>query len=676
MYTSQRRLWLTLVVTTVIVWQCNAAGQAAAPSLEVFPASDMIRVFEDGYGWTAGPAGELSVLGVRNEILSAQCVVRANANLEGLTVVVSPLQHAENAATLDAESVQWNFVDGIFIEENTPKLVKSDLTRPAPAHFPDVLGQQRELSLAAGSLKTVYLTIRIPRDLPAGEYRGTVGVQAGDARAELPLVVSVYPLTLPDERHVMVTEWFSTNQFQRHHGVDPGDSDAFYRMLAVYAENMAEHRQNVFRVSLGLIRTTRGSDGQLRFDFSAFDRWADVFWNTGRMDLLETGFVARFGEGGWSSTEVRLSDFDVRDESTGKNVRVAGKDFLPTFLPALVAHLREKGWLEKTVFHICDEPSNHNVMAWREASDFVHRHAPELRRIDAIETTHCLDRLEIWVPKLDHLATWQPAYEEAQRRGNELWHYTVGIFQQGSLPNKTADVALIESRILHWLNYRYGLSGYLHWGWNVWTEDPIGAPGRHRGDGWHVYPTQGGVLNSLRWEQMRNGLQDYECLWLLESKLAAVKATALSPRIAELIEPRRRGVEIATQVVSTYSQFTRDPEILLAARRQAIEEAVDLDVKPRVVLQTNPLEHSAVANNCAIDVHGWAEPGSTLKINGRETSVAEDGLFLAQVPPSREGTITVEAVHGEARKSLVRRFRLAHDPSGGPVLSRSARVAP
>ena len=161
---------------------------------------------------------------------------------------------------------------------------------------------------------------------------------------------------------------------------------------------------------------------------------------------------------------------------------------------------------------------------------------------------------------------------------------------------------------------------------------------------------------------MRNGIQDYECLWLLEDKIASLKASPLSPRVAELIEPRRRGVEIASRVVPTYREFTRDPEILLAARRQAIEEAVDLDVSPRVILQTNPLEHSTVANNCAIDVHGWAEPGTTLKINGDETPVAEDGLFLVQLPPSQEGTITLEAAHGQARKKLVREFRLAHEP--------------
>ena len=51
---------------------------------------------------------------------------------------------------------------------------------------------------------------------------------------------------------------------------------------------------------------------------------------------------------------------------------------------------------------------------------------------------------------------------------------------------------------MHWLNYRYGLTGYLHGGFNAWTDDPINAPGQHRGDGWHVYPERDGLLNSLR----------------------------------------------------------------------------------------------------------------------------------------------------------------------------------
>ena len=648
-----------LVVGTALL---GARAPAAGPPLDLFVASDAVRVFEDGYGSAQSPPAEVRVFGLRGEVISAQCVVRAHQDLEKATVSIGPLHHHGGAATIPAEDVRWRFVRSIAIDENTPKLRKPDLLRAAPARFPDCLVEDRFASVAKGSLKAVYLTIRIPAGAEPGEYRGEVAVSSDAARASLPLVLTVYPLALPEERHLLVTEWFTTSTFQRHHGVDPADPEQFTKMLRVYAENMADHRQNVFRVSLGLIEPTLSAGGKLRCDFSRFDRWAQVFWDTGRMDGLETGFVARFGEGGWSSHKIALRDFAVKDEASGKTRRLPGKEFLPLFLPALVDHLRQKKWLDKTLFHICDEPSDHNVMGWREASDFVHRCAPELRRIDAIETPHCRNRLEVWVPKLDHLAAWQDAFEEAQREGNELWFYTVGIYQAGSLPNKTVDVPLIESRLLHWLNYRYRLKGYLHWGFNAWTDDPINAPGKHRGDGWHVYPKPGGLLDSLRWEQMRAGIQDYECLWLLDHNIGRLRA-GLSPRVAELIDPSRRGVEIASQVVRTYSDYTRDPAVLYAARRQAIEEALDLERSPRGIVQTNPPEHAVLANDTGIDVHGWAEPETTIQINGRETPVAPDGLFLEQVHASKEGTITVEAQKGKDRKRIVRKFRLQFEPA-------------
>lgn len=647
---------LALAVTVVA-----SPARAADEAMELFAVSDAVRVFEDGYACPE-PGKKIELLGLRGETVSAQCVVRAKEDLEGVSAAIGPVK-SEGGAVLAAENVGWNLVEGIAIEKNTPKVLKSDLIRPAPARFPDCLGEARQCMVKKGSLKAIYWTIRIPRDAQPGTYQAEIAVSAGAKRSVLPLTLQVVPLVLPQQRHVLVSEWYSTHQFQKHHGIDPKDVEARYRMLRVYAENMAEHRQNVFQVSLHLIRTTRAADGKLRCDFSEFDRMAQVFWDTGRMDRLETGAVAHFGKvngkEGWGSTEILLSDGWVRDDTTGKSIKLPAKEYLPQFLPLVVAHLKEKNWLDKTVLHIADEPSNHNVMPWREASDFVHRCAPELRRIEAIETTHFDNRLEVWVPKLDHLATWQQAYEAAQRRGNELWFYTVGIFQAGSTPNKTVDVPLVESRLMHWLNYRFGVAGYLHWGYNHWTDDPWNAPGEHRGDGWHVYPKKGGLLNSLRWEQMRNGLQDYECLWLLEDAIAKIKA-AQSPRVAELIQPRQRGIEIASQVVRGYSDYQRDPAVLHAARRQAIEETLALECSPRVIFQTNPYEHEAVPNNSNLDVYGWAEPGTQIKLNGREIPVADDGLFLAEMTASREGKITLEAKRGTAQKTIVRSFRLMY----------------
>ena len=172
-----------------------------------------------------------------------------------------------------------------------------------------------------------------------------------------------------------------------------------------------------------------------------------------------------------------------------------------------------------------------------------------------------------------------------------------------------------------------------------------------------MYPKRDGLLNSLRWEQMRNGIQDYECLWLLANKISQMRGT-LSPRVADVIQPSERGVEIAAQVVRSYGDYTREPAVLYAARRQVIAELLDLDVSPRVILQTNPPEHTAVFRDCAIDVHGWCEPGTKITINGREIPVASDGLFLEQLSASANGKITVEAVGDKGHKTMVRAFEM------------------
>jgi hypothetical protein len=130
----------------------------------------------------------------------------------------------------------------------------------------------------------------------------------------------------------------------------------------------------------------------------------------------------------------------------------------------------------------------------------------------------------------------------------------------------------------------------------------------------------------------------------------------MSPRASSLLEPARRGVEIATSVVRTADDYSNDPNVLYAAKKQIIDELLGLDQTPRLIVQTTPLEHSRVADGAAIDVYGWAEPGTRITINGAVVPVAEDGLFLENVSLSSRKTITVEAQQQNARKQVVRHF--------------------
>jgi len=119
-------------------------------------------------------------------------------------------------------------------------------------------------------------------------------------------------------------------------------------------------------------------------------------------------------------------------------------------------------------------------------------------------------------------------------------------------------------------------------------------------------------------------------------------------------------VEIASQVVKTMSDYTREPQVLYAAKRQIIDELLALDATPRVLVQTNPPEHSTVANDCTIDLYGWAEPGTRIIVGGTEVPVSADGLFMENVSLARDNKVVVEAELGKNKKTITRSFEVLY----------------
>lgn len=658
-----KRTWkLINPMIFTIVFLMLGPGTISAQVFKLNAVSDLKRIFEDGYSLPE-LSDTLKIFGIRGEVISGQFVIQTKKNITGTTVSVGPLADMKSGNIFPEKNVKWNFVGSVPLTVNTPNQPAAALVRLAPALFPDYLMEEREISVKPKTVQSVWITFNVPENTDAAIYTGEITVKSRQGDVKLPLSVNIYPLTLPSARNLKVTEWYSTNKFEKFHGIKDKYSDAWFSMLSKYADNMVEHRQNVFHVPMDAVLISKENDGGLSFDFTRFDQIADVFWDTRKMDYLETGEIARFGNNAWFSSDIRLQDFQVLNHSTGKVEKMAGNDVAPYLLAAVESHLREKGWLSKTLFHVKDEPSMHNSVSWREMSAYIHKYAPDLVRIDAIETTNLLKDIEVAVPKLDAFGTWYESYREARKAGVELWFYTVGIYQGSLFPNKTIDMPLIDSRILHWLNYRFDATGYLHWGWNQWSDEPFREIGMHIGDGWHVYPTKDGVLNSLRWEQMRNGIQDYECFKMLEDKICNLK-DSLGKR-ADWIEPERRGHEIAAQVVQTIQQHSDDPAVLYSSKKQLIEELIEFDKGPMVYVQTNPLENSTLTEHSSVEVFGWTEPGTRIVINGRDMPVSAQGYFFEQFGGEVIDTtkiaitqkmIKVVAINSKGTKDIIRKF--------------------
>jgi len=646
----------------------TAHSQLSAQPFELMAVSDLVRIFEDGYNLPPGK-DTLKLFGIRGEVISGQGIIRTRKNLTNVTLKTGELNDFSKGIPLPSGIVQLNFVGSVPIMKNTPNQPDRVLIRKTPARFPDFLMPEMEIDVPGKTIKAFWISISIPEECLAGDYESLIRVKCDQGERSLPLQLKVYPFNLPKERHLKVTEWYTTDHFKKFHDIDEKYSEKWFNMLRRYADNMVQHRQNVFQVPMSSIGISQSGDGTFLFDFTRFDQIAQVFWDTGKMDFLETGELARFGDKGWSDTEIHLRSFELTDLKSGQKITLPGDGVIPHLLPAFENHLKEKGWLSKALFHIKDEPSLHNAIAWAEMSRYMHRYAPDLRRIDAIETSYILDEdiLEIAVPKLDAFRSWHPSFEEWADRGNELWFYTVGIYQGSLLPNKTIDVPLIDARLLHWLNYRFDATGYLHWGWNQWyTSDPFIEIGEHVGDGWHVYPSKDGVINSLRWEQMRNGIQDYEYFVMLEDKIGHLKDSLGAS--FDWIDPKQRGKEIAAQVVPDLKEHTHDPDLLYKAKREVLKELFLLEASPKTYVQTDPWVNSEITNHSSVAVYGWAEPGSRVDINGTEIPVDERGLFLEQfggdfIDPTKIPLgyqIRIRVVKGIDSKEIIRPFRVEY----------------
>src|SRR5260370_29066481 len=225
---------------------------------------------------------------------------------------------------------------------------------------------------------------------------------------------------------------------------------------------------------------------------------------------------------------------------------------LREFLRQLRNHLKEKGWLGRYVQHIHDEPHGAEMPIYRRFVHIVSEELPGVPTLDAISLRENISDQEettIWVPKLGTFDEGMNAIAVHKARGGQSWYY-ICLDPRGKYLNRFIDYPALKVRLLPWVNYRYKLTGYLHWGGNFWTDRPLenvqpdwgGGFFLPAGDNAIVYPdpADDGVFVSERLEVMREGIEDYELL--VES----------ARRVPECTDA------LARTVIPTFTEYLRD----------------------------------------------------------------------------------------------------------------------
>lgn len=480
----------------------------------------------------------------KGEVASVQIVVKADAPVQNMRAEVTSI--SSETAVLNGKTGWVGYVH-VGRSYNPPS---KDIIRSQSGFFPDPILPDSAFSVGTGEPQPLWITVPTAAETEAGLYKGTVKItgEIGNRKKSWTkdFFIRVYPVTL-EKSPLFITNWSAhfnpvTLSFLNNNEPVEGYSPLYWELIEMHAEMMASHRQNVHRIYPVWHTLYKYENGKYTFDFSRFDKEAEIFDAVGALERIEGGHLA-WRSGAWDDpffVEVPLPDNEETRElrvspnptKVENGIRFTllpvdderAKNFLTQFLPALKEHLEKRGWLDRYMQHISDEPTAKNADSYVAISNYIRQFLPGVKILDAILTSKELaGAIDVWIPQLDILHRDFNFYKELKKEGKEIWFYTC-VGPRGNYANRFIEQPLNQTRYLHWINYKYDVTGYLHWGLNYWVKDQLHADAsRDRGrlpagDNCIIYPGYRKLYSSIRFEAMRDGIDDYQLLKMVEKK--------------------------------------------------------------------------------------------------------------------------------------------------------------
>ncbi|MCW5981629.1 MAG: DUF4091 domain-containing protein [Bryobacteraceae bacterium] len=559
-----KRSYVTAAILMAVVL---SVGCARRPAIEYWFVDSLTKVFPDD------PAGK--------ERLKAATFHAARGSNASIQLALRPTYHAGNVYVdalalkgpgLPMETARVRWVEYVVVTTNTQNTPDDELLRKAPALFPDALFTEFPISIPKDQTRSVWVTVRVPANQQPGEYAGQLRLrQATDTVASIPYKLVVREAVVPAKPPLAVTNHFNMSDahVSQFYGCSPYSS-AWWSLVTNYARFQAGYYQNSVRANPVELVSVDAPGGAFRYDFSNFERFVETFEAAGVKGYIE-GENLMERERRRDST-VMTSAWVV--EGGKPELRAIPYDdpraqrFLNSFLPALYQRLQERGWTKKYLQGILDEPNQWEIKAFLDTAEKVRRLMPGVRTIEPVglrqDVGFMKKTVDIWTPLL---GTFDDKMDLLRKHvtedGGELWFYTC-LSPRGRYPNRFIDTALLKTRILHWMNFKYDFRGYLHWGGNHWGPEPLkdtqpvinqGRTYLPPGDAYITYPNRAGrsLYSSIRLEQMREGIEDFGLLTELAKK-----------------DPERAKA-IAYEAVQSFQEYVRDPAAFRAIQLKLLD---------------------------------------------------------------------------------------------------------
>lgn len=478
------------------------------------------------------------VTGWRNERLNAQVVVWSKDSLLDLHVEISDLK--SNEGTIGADAIQTYFVRNVLADEFLGGCGYKTKSHETAHLLADCLEDIKAFNMSAKSARGIWFTIDIPKDALPGLYSTGITVRSKGGKSRiLSLEVEVLDRVLPDASDwtYHLDLWQNPYASARVHELELWSGQHFASMEPLY-KMLAGAGQKCITASIvhkpwggqtfdhfeSMVKHSLKEDGSWDFDYSVFDKWVSFMMDLGITEQINCYSLIPWGNQLWYFDEsLEVDTFLVASATSAEFA-----SYWTPFLEDFAGHLKEKGWYDLTTIAMDERPQEDMLSAIHLIQEHAGLKITSAANYSPGTSEHVYD-LSV-AP--GHLLE-EEVLEQRRLKGQITTYY---VCCADEFPNNFTYSPPAEGVWQGWYAFAKKQDGFLRWAYNSWVEDPIHDT-RFRtwpaGDTYFVYP---GPKSSIRWEKLREGIQDFEKLRILTEELEESQTPEAKLQLQQLEE--------------------------------------------------------------------------------------------------------------------------------------------
>ena len=598
----------------------------------------------------------VEISAARNEYEPFQLALRPEAPMTNVSVGISDFARS-GGGMISSTNVTLTMVEYVPVTElhNALENCFGDTADPlVPLTGP--------FNAPAHTNTTVWFTVQVPKDVPGGIYIATVNIAHTGGAFTVPVRLKVYDFSLSDATH---TDHHANVVIDNLWHQPKNDTDR-RAIWDLYLQNMARHRTAPYMAQTfaQFTFTYDPASGVFNHDFTDYDaalsRYLDDFhftvfqWVDDNRETFGVGNVQRYAQ----------------DAGGNRIINPAFKPLFPGLAQPVMRHLIEKGWFEKAYSYWIDEPQLDTAPATlamvKDGFQMIGAAVPGLKRQLPANTfdfpkPDLYGDVDIWVPAFDPWSFKHERNVERQKLGEKVWPY-VFVHPFSPWPNNFTDQTAASPRIRFWMGEKLNWDGENYWGINYYFTHPVtgsrnpwttpfvrdGNFSFGNSDGAVVfppvkeYPTNtiiAGPIDSVRWEMLREGMEDREYFWLLKTLIAEAEAR-LGTNHPSVIAARATK-DSALAFVPFPPVHPYEPDDIYASR-EAVALAIEALDDGRPVIASQPVSKAckvASSEYLQAEAIGWPLPALQWQHAGTNIPGGTSArLWLNDVTTNRAGS--------------------------------------